>query len=86
MYPLDVLNPKLTLFGCANSEHLAYDDWNTRNLLHITNNQAGNILLNAINEGIEVYVENLSFARRFEGFDNSKTLYGCFYVGIVLKD
>ena len=83
---LDVLKPKLTLFGCANSEHLAYDDWNTRNLAHITNNQAGNILLNAINEGVEIYVENLSYARNYNGFDNSKALYGCFYIGIVPKD
>ena len=73
-------------FGCANSKHLAYDDWNTRNLAHITNNQAGNILLNAINEGVEIYVENLSYARNYNGFDNSKALYGCFYIGIVPKD
>jgi beta-lactamase superfamily II metal-dependent hydrolase len=42
---LDVLKPRLTLFGVANSEHLAYDAWNRRNLDKITNNQAGNVVL-----------------------------------------
>lgn len=83
---LDVLSPKLTLFGCARSEHLAYDAWNSRNLVHITNNQAGNILLNGTNAGIEVFVENLSYAQNYDGFDNSKTLYECFYIGTVSKD
>lgn len=83
---LDVLNPQLTLFGCANSEHLAYDAWNNRNLAHITNNQAGNVLLNATNEGIEVYVENLAFAQTYRAFDNTKTLHGCFYIGVVSKN
>ena len=83
---LDVLKPKLTLFGCANSKHLAYDDWNNRSLAHITNNQAGNILLNGINEGIEVYVENFNYAQNCRCFDNTKTLYGCFYIGLVSKE
>ena len=83
---LDVLNPKLTLFGCANSEHLAYDDWNSRSLTHITNNQAGNIVLNGTNDGIEVYVENLNYAQNYNGFDNTKTLCGCFYIGLVSKE
>jgi competence protein ComEC len=41
---LDVLKPKLTFFGNANSEHLAYDKWNSRNLEKFTNNQ-GNCLI-----------------------------------------
>ncbi len=83
---LDVLSPKLTLFGCARSEHLAYEAWNSRNLAHITNNQAGNILLNATNVGIEVYIENVNYAQTCNGFDYTKTLYGCFYIGLVSKD
>ena len=80
---LDVLKPKLTLFGCANSEHLAYDKWNSRDLLHITNNQAGNIILNATSEGIEVFVENIAFAQTYKNFDTNKTLHGCYYIGLV---
>jgi len=82
---LDVLNPGLTLFGCANSEHLAYDAWNTRNLLHITNNQAGNIVLNATNEGVEIYVENQSFAENYKSYDETRRLNGCFFIGQVPK-
>ena len=63
---LDTLNPTLTLFGCANSEHLAYDAWNRRSLTHITNNQAGNIILDGTSTGIDVYVENLEFAQHLQ--------------------
>ena len=59
---LDVLKPRLTLFGNAPSEHLAYNAWNSRHLPFITNNQAGNIILEATSTGIDVYVENFSFA------------------------
>jgi len=83
---LDVLRPELTLFGSARSEHLAYDAWNNRNLMYITNNQAGNVLLNATNEGIEVYVENRSFAQTQQAFDSTKTLHGCFYIGLISKN
>lgn len=47
---LDVLNPRLTFFGNANSEHLAYDKWNSRNLEKFTNNQ-GNCLIAKFNDG-----------------------------------
>jgi beta-lactamase superfamily II metal-dependent hydrolase len=82
---LDVLNPKLTLFGCAPSEHLAYDAWNNRQLLHITNNQAGNVVLKTTEAGIEVYVENEKFAESYNSVDVSRTHYGCYFIGIVPK-
>jgi beta-lactamase superfamily II metal-dependent hydrolase len=62
---LDVLNPKLTLFGNAKSEYLDYASWNNRGLDHITNNQANCIILNIeAKKGIEVYVTNETFARK----------------------
>ena len=82
---LDTLRPNLTLFGCADSQHLGYDAWNSRNLLHITNNQAGNVVLNANNEGIDVYVENLEFAKRWNTHDVTKTINGNTYIGMVTK-
>lgn len=82
---LDTLKPALTLFGCADSEHLGYDAWNSRNLLHITNNQAGNIVLDASNGGINVYVENMTFAQRSTYHDLTKTLNGNYYIGMVTK-
>lgn len=82
---LDTLKPKLSLFGCADSDHLAYDAWNSRDLFHITNNQAGNVILDAASTGIHVYVENQKFAETFTTHDLTKTLHGCFYIGQVLK-
>ena len=37
---LDTVNPKMTFFGNARSEHLAYSAWNYRKLEKITNNEA----------------------------------------------
>jgi competence protein ComEC len=59
---LDVLKPKLTFFGNAPSEHLAYGAWNSRNLPFITNNQAGNIIVDASVDPIKVYVTHKPFA------------------------
>jgi competence protein ComEC len=59
---LDVLRPKLTLFGVARSEHLAYEAWNKRGLFKITNNQAGNISIEVSEQRLDVFVENENFA------------------------
>jgi len=59
---LDVVKPKLTLFGCAPSGDLAYDAWNYRDLAHITNNQAGSITAECDDEGMDIFVENRNFA------------------------
>lgn len=62
---LDVLNPKLTLFGNAKSQYLDYNAWNNRGLVHITNNQANCIILDADSEnGIDVYVTYENFAKK----------------------
>lgn len=61
---LDVLNPKLTLFGNAKSEYLDYGSWNRRGLDHITNNQGGCIILDANTSGIDVYVTYDVFAQK----------------------
>ena len=62
---LDVLKPKLTLFGNAKSEYLDYASWNNRGLDHITNNQANCIVLETLGEnGIDVYVSYETFARK----------------------
>lgn len=55
---LGVTNPKLTLFGVARSEHLAYDAWNCRDLFKVTNNQAGNVVMHINNNHMDVFVEN----------------------------
>lgn len=70
-YYLDILKPKLTLFGNAKSKYLDYDSWNKRDLNHITNNQAGSIIINEINNTLRIYVTNRKFAEAY----NPKTYY-----------
>ncbi len=60
---LDVVNPALTFFGNANSEHLAYGAWNSRGLPFITNNQANCIVVDTNGTSMSVYVTNEAFAR-----------------------
>ena len=59
---LDVIKPKITFFGCAASGHLAYEQWSNRGLDVVTNNQAGNIVLECAAGRIDVYIENRRFA------------------------
>jgi len=59
---LNVVKPKLTLFGNASSEHLAYSCYSG---IRITNNQAGYIILDITPEKFVVYVKNEQFAIDF---------------------
>lgn len=68
---LDVLKPKLTFFGNARSEYLAYDKWQNRNLDFITNNQAGCLIANAGADSMSIYVTHKPFAERV----NQSTFY-----------
>lgn len=61
---LDTLRPRLTLFGNAPSEHLAYAAWNQRELAHVTNNQAGTIVLAIDADNIRVLFTNETFAKK----------------------
>jgi beta-lactamase superfamily II metal-dependent hydrolase len=58
---LETLTPTLSLFGNASSEYLAYDKYP----LHITNNQAGYIILDISLDAIKIYVKNKDFAVDF---------------------
>ena len=62
---LDIMKPKVTLFGNAQSKDLAYDAWNNKDLFHITNNQAGDIMLDFLSTGIEISVSHKTFADNF---------------------
>jgi beta-lactamase superfamily II metal-dependent hydrolase len=61
---LDVVKPKLTLFGNAPSEHLAYGAWNRRDLHYITNNQAGDVIIDTNGTEMQVYVTSENYAQR----------------------
>ena len=80
---LDYVRPKLTLFGCAPSEYLAYDAWNYRNLAHITNNQCGCIVAEGTKK-MDVYIENDTFAAKSGGNINYTNGQG-FYFLLTVK-
>lgn len=78
---LDVLKPKLTLFGCARSEYLAYDQWRRRNLTYITNNQAGNIVAEIESGGMDIYIENIKFAESMGVDTSQQNNLGYYFIG-----
>lgn len=78
---LEILNPKLTLFGNAPCEYLDYNSFNNRELCHITNNQAGNISLDISDKGISVYVENEKFAKE----KNKQTKFNAIMCGYFVQ-
>lgn len=61
---LDVLNPKMTFFGNARAEDLAYSAWNYRNLPYITNNQANCMVVDMDDTNMPIYVTNKKFAEQ----------------------
>lgn len=60
---LDVLKPRVTLFGNASSKHLAYSCYPP---LRITNNQAGYVVIDISEDVMAFYVKNYDFARDFK--------------------
>lgn len=82
---LDTLKPALTLFGCADSDHLAYEPYTRRNLEKITNNQAGNIVMVPHALGIDIYIENKKFAEIYKAHDLTRTSCGSYYIGTIAK-
>ena len=67
---LDVVKPRVSFFGCAPSEHLAYSAWQNRDLLYFTNNQCGNVHVYPENKKVKVYIENYKYAN---DYTNGKT-------------
>lgn len=82
---LDIARPKVTFFGCANSGELAYDEWSRRKLQVITNNQAGNIVLECNDNGVQVFVENAKYAKAYGSDCAVKSAQGYVLLGHVPK-
>jgi beta-lactamase superfamily II metal-dependent hydrolase len=83
---LDVVNPALTLFGNAPSEHLAYSAWSSRSLQIITNNQAGSILIDLDGDNAMVYVTCREFANRRSILPFQNPIYkGYYYWGTAQR-
>lgn len=72
---LDVVNPALTFFGNASSEHLAYEAWNSRDLMVTTNNQANCMVVDTDTKPMTLYVTNENYAKKL----NENTLYSEVY-------
>lgn len=68
---LKTLKPKVTLFGNASSEHLAYGSYPED---RITNNQAGYVILDVNPENLNIYVKNKAFADDYR--NNPKRKWG----------
>ena len=77
---LDVLKPRLTFFGNARSEDLAYGAWNYRDLPFITNNQANCMVVGAGDNSLDLYVTNESFARAINASTSYCELFGAWFV------
>jgi competence protein ComEC len=78
---LKVVNPKLVLMGCADSEDLAYDAY--RDYPHITNNQAGNVIAECTTAGIDVYVENDELAKHWSDYTPTRYVKGYPFIGTI---
>ena len=59
---LKILNPKLTLLGNAPSEHINYDLYGRYSERKLTNNQAGNVVIQKYKNNWYVLITNESFA------------------------
>ncbi len=79
---LEVVNPKMTFFGNARSEELAYGAWSSRKLEYITNNQANCMVVDCKGDNLSLYVTNENFARS----RNRNTYFSDTYKAWYLKE
>ena len=59
---LRIMRPKLSLIGNAQSEHLNYDAYNRYSERTLTNNQAGNVVIQKLNGSWYVLITNKAYA------------------------
>ena len=83
---LDTLNPTLTFFGNARSEHLAYSAWRNRGLSYITNNQANCMVVDASKTPMVLYVTFENFARKVNSATFYSNTFKAWYVGSITED
>ena len=77
---LDTVNPKMTFFGNARSEHLAYDAWHHRKLEYITNNQANCMVVDCSGNNLTLYVTYEKFARKYNPYTRYSEKYDAWYL------
>ena len=62
---LNIMNPKVTLFGNADSKDKANDKWNNRGLFHISNSSAGDVLIEIENNQIAFFASCQSYVQAY---------------------
>ena len=77
---LDTVNPKMTFFGVAPSENLAYSAWTYRNLEYITNTQANCMVVDCSGSNLTLYVTNESFAKKYNPSTYFLNTYDAWYL------
>lgn len=80
---LDVLRPKMTFFGNANHEHLAYGAWRRRGLPYMTNNQGNTMVVDTREPTMSMYVTHESFARAINSVTTYSAEFRGWYVGEI---
>ncbi len=81
---LDVINPRLTFFGNARSEHLAYDAWNNRELPFITNNQAGSMIVRIDRDAMHLFVTHEPYAKAYNADTYLDEQLQAYYCGVII--
>ena len=82
---LDVLQPSLTFFGNARSEHLAYGAWYNRGLSYVTNNQANCMVVDAGQSPMDLYVTNRSFAEKVNPSTYYSEVFQAWYAYTIVR-
>jgi hypothetical protein len=82
---LDVMKPKLTFFGNANSEYLAYEEWRKRGLEKITNNQAGSLIAAFEDNNMNVYARHEVFTKNYNPNTFKNDSLDALYLGSISK-
>lgn len=82
---LDVVNPALTFFGNARSEHLAYGAWSSRGLPIVTNNEANCMVVDTNTNPLELYVSNKEFAESRNKYTYYSDVHKGYYVGTITR-
>ena len=79
---LNTMQPKLTLFGCAPSKHLAYSAWTSRDLTYVTQNQCGNMVLETNDSNLDISIENEKFATEINRNTYTNSI-GYYFIGTL---
>ncbi len=65
----ELLNPRISFFGCISSKDLAYSTWQYQDLLYFTNNQCGNVHIYTNSDPVEAFIENEAYARDYTTYN-----------------